>query len=261
MLGAFFSGAVRGGNPASVVNQAADLIEEQMGDPGMPREALALDNETEKNIQEFLSRPSRGPKIARPRLALAALDVAKSHIGNSRENPATRVKQYLALFGLPFQYPDGTYVPFCAAGVGFVSAQAYRHITRQPSNLDDSNTPLIFRDSLTDVKRDWTKAHPSCREMMKASQDAGTWLSPKDARGANIIPKPGWLVFYNWTRGAVPQHVGIVDRHATAHQLPTVEFNTGDRNFSNGGAVLARKRDYDTVIGYIDTYREPGAPR
>ncbi len=177
MLGAFFSGAVRGGNPASVVNQAADLIEEQMGDPGMPREALALDNETEKNIQEFLSRPSRGPKIARPRLALAALDVAKSHIGNSRENPATRVKQYLALFGLPFQYPDGTYVPFCAAGVGFVSAQAYRHITRQPSNLDDSNTPLIFRDSLTDVKRDWTKAHPSCREMMKASQDAGTWLS------------------------------------------------------------------------------------
>jgi hypothetical protein len=155
----------------------------------------------------------------------------------------------------------GKPVPFCASGVGFAACQAYRQLTNQNANLDDPNTPQIFRDSLTDVQRDFAKTHPACVVMVQAARNNGTWQNPTNADGSRVIPKPGWLIFYNWGQNVSPnskaQHVGIVDEGSTIREVRTVEFNTSNSNFSNGGAVLARKRPYRNVIGYIDTYRTP----
>lgn len=241
--------------------QDLELMEEQAGDPRLKRVGLKLDEATKASIEEFFSRQSRGPIVNRPKLALATLDVAKQHIGNSRRDPATRVKQYLALYGLPFRYSNGEYVPFCAAGIGFASCQAYRQLTTgQNANLNDPNIPIIFRDSLTDVKRDMARMHPACKVMMADARANGTLVMPRNPDGTRVIPQKGWLVFYNWDGGTtVPQHVGIVDEGSTASQIHTVEFNTSNRNFSNGGAVLARVRNYNSVIAYINTYKEPNS--
>jgi len=230
--------------------------EEQAGDPDLPLDPLRLDVATNQRIDGFLESIARGPRWNRPELARETLRIAKTHIGNSRTTTAPIIKRYLELYGLPFRYPDGKLVPFCAAGIGFVSVQAYRSHFRLSADINDPDVPLIFRDSLADVKRDLARTHPSTVTMMNAAIASGTWQGPKNPDGTRVMPKPGWLVFYNWSHGSGPQHVGIVDQ-AEANQLHTVEFNTSGTNYSNGGAVLARTRDYGFVIGYIDTYKEP----
>jgi hypothetical protein len=257
VLGALAMSQELGGTTGGISQQDLELIEEQSGDPSMRTEGLALDDTTKKSIEEFLARPSRGPKVNRPQLALKTLDVARTHVGTTRRNSEAQVRQYLALYGLPFRYPNGQLVPFCAAGLGFASCQAYRQLTGQSANLNDPNVAVIFRDSLTDVKRDMARTHPAVREMVASARQNGTWQSPTNPDGTRVIPKPGWLVAYNWSGGTTPQHIGIVDNGSTSREIHTIEFNTADRNNSNGGAVLTRKRGYGPVLGYIDTYKEP----
>ncbi|MEI9994722.1 MAG: CHAP domain-containing protein [Rhizomicrobium sp.] len=76
------------------------------------------------------------------------------------------------------------------------------------------------------------------------------WL---DAKPQATIPKPGWLVIYNFGKGA--DHVGIVES-ATGASLSTIEFNTttGHGSQRDGGKVARRTRRYDkTVKGFINT--------
>jgi hypothetical protein len=238
--------------------QVAPRPELERGDPdlaGVAAETLILTPAQAKLIEDQLNTESRGPKVDRPKVALRTVEEAKSQIGTNRKDHKVRVSMYLRLYGLDFEYSPGKPVPFCASGIGFVSCMAYRSLTNQETNLKLPDIEIRFRDSLPDVRRDLCYTHPSCQEMVDAAVKKHLWVAA--SKEAHTRVKPGWLVFYNWQGGDRAQHVGIVEVPPAAGKIQTIEFNTGDENFSNGGAVLRRKRALNSIIGYIDTHKEP----
>jgi len=62
-------------------------------------------------------------------------------------------------------------------------------------------------------------------------------------------PKIGDIVFFDWQRDGVSDHVGIVTQVLDDFVL-TIEGNTSDSNWSNGGTVARKKRAKHLVAGY-----------
>ena len=253
------------------VQQTSGTIEEiQIGDPpsGKTRaisEVLTLDAETAASIDQSVSGESKAAKVDSKLLALETLKLAKDYAQArvNRVEPPTpsKVKSFLALYGLPFRYPNGSFVPYCASGVGFAAARAHYRMAwpkdhpNDPQHADPGDDFNALRDALPDVTRDYCKTHPSTVVMVNAAKGRkypngqSFWVSTK------IRPKQGWLVFFNWSQGKKPQHVGIVDGiNSSGKILSTVEFNTSKDNPSNGGNVVAKTRNIRYVIGYIRTY-------
>lgn len=256
--------------------QQTGVVEEiQMGDPpqagvtfdpgkGGP-EQLIVDEETAKLIDENVNGESKAAKVDSKTLALATLNLAKQYAGmhvSRAEPPApTPVKSFLKLYGLPFSYGGSSFVPYCAAGVGFTAARAHRRLSwpvdhpTDPVNAD-SEDPIALRDSLPDVTRDFAKTHPSTIFMMNAAKErkypnGQSYWVPRGQR-----PQQGWLVLFNWKGGKMSQHIAIVDSfNAAANKVNTLEFNTSDTNPSNGGKVVAKTRPVRFVVGYIRTYQ------
>lgn len=79
--------------------------------------------------------------------------------------------------------------------------------------------------------------------MLAAGKKAGKAVATKDA-------KPGDVVYFDWGGDGVTDHVGIVESNNGSY-LTTIEGNTSDSNYSNGGAVLRRTRSYSYVSGVI----------
>lgn len=227
-----------------------------IGDTKGAGETLSLDAAAAAEIETQVSAGgAKGPIVDSRELALATLELAKEYarVGTSRREPPspTKVKAFLALYGLGFRYPDGQFIPYCAAGVGFAAAQAHYRLAQRR----DPGTDLrILRGELADLTRDYTKTHPATRVMMSAARARGNWVSHTER------PQPGWLVFYNWSGSkAFPQHVGIVESVGSDGRiLRTVEFNTSDDNPSNGGRVERKTRSVRYVMGYIRTYPSGG---
>jgi hypothetical protein len=242
----------------------------QMGDPPTRdekgiTETLSIDSETSALIEESVSGESKAAKIDSKILAMETLKLAKEYagIGVSRQEPPspTKVKEFLALYGLPFRYPNGQFVPYCASGVGFAAARAHYRLAwpkdhpTDPQNADPGDDHMKLRQALPDVTRDYCKTHPATIVMMNAAK------ARKHANGKPFWvtrrqrPLQGWLVFFNWTGGRNPQHVGIVDAvDSKGTTLSTLEFNTSKDNPSNGGRVVPRQRNVRYVVGYIRTY-------
>ena len=69
-----------------------------------------------------------------------------------------------------------------------------------------------------------------------------------------IVPfedaKPGDLVLFDWDGDSVPDHIGFVER-LEGNQLVTIEGNTSDADYSNGGYVLRRYRHSSTVQAIV----------
>lgn len=66
-------------------------------------------------------------------------------------------------------------------------------------------------------------------------------------------PKAGDLVFYNWSGGSLPEHVGIVEAVLPDGRIQTIEGNTSSGIYgsqSNGGGVWRRIRSTSSVVGY-----------
>lgn len=82
----------------------------------------------------------------------------------------------------------------------------------------------------------------------------------RDKRAA----KPGDLVFFDWNRDGVSDHVGIVTANRGSY-LETIEGNTstGTRGSqSNGGGVYRRARSLSLVIGVVSPqYNGTSSPR
>ena len=73
------------------------------------------------------------------------------------------------------------------------------------------------------------------------------WLADNNQVYRN--PEVGDIVFFDWGRDGVPDHVGIVESvHPT--YIKTIEGNTSTRNQSNGGMVMRRTRYYPSCIGF-----------
>lgn len=79
--------------------------------------------------------------------------------------------------------------------------------------------------------------------MLSAGRTAGKTVPVKSAQ-------PGDLVYFDWGGDGITDHVGIVESNNGSY-LTTIEGNTSDSNYSNGGAVLRRTRSYSTVSGVV----------
>jgi CHAP domain len=67
-------------------------------------------------------------------------------------------------------------------------------------------------------------------------------------------PQRGDLVCFDWN-GGVADHIGFFDRWTTGGNFLTVEGNTGDSNWSNGGAVMSRERSRHQVEAFVKVNR------
>lgn len=255
LIGAF--GLMRTSSLARVITgraepqqTAANLIEEQSGDPETATEVLQVDTAAlAKLLPRFRAR--RGAHKDDRTVALATLEAAKTYVGLNRVNGPDKVATMLKLFDLPMHL-NGKPVPYCASGVSFAACLAYCKIDPKV-NVDPKQPSLdTLRQVQTDIDHYYFKTSPSCAVMMDDAKKRGNWIRVNDP----ATPQPGWLVFYHWKLDGHPNHVGMVD-HAEGNTLHTIEFNTSDPQHaseSNGGAVALKERQLGHVLGYIKTY-------
>lgn len=254
------------------------LFEAQRGDPPQVNaqvadERLYVDElEQSETLKSFRSEPStlplgHGQVVDSKRLALETLRVAKAYAqaGVSRLEPPdpSKVRDFLQLYGLKFVKPDGDYVPFCAAGVGYAAARALYLLT-SGKDLADVGTRRLedeldrLRESIRLLHEAYFFTDPSVEKLVSSAK--GRQFANGDAQWvANgpqaPTPQPGWLVVFRWESGQ--WHVGLVDQLVTTNgyrQLKTVEFNTSTASNANGGTVAQRDRTERYVVGYVRTY-------
>ncbi len=223
--------------------------EEEQSDPDVQPEKLRfVPAEAEKPLQF----KSKGPLKNREELAKRILTVSKSYADAmvSRATTPGQVDQFLSLFGLHIRYENGSYIPFCAAGLSFAACRAYCDLVPTVSYDPDEPIPVL-KSVLTDINRHYFKPSPAVRYIMDDAKTRGTWRSPD-----NGSAQPGWLVIFSWRRDGVPNHIGLVDAVST-NELSTVEFNTTVKTSgsqSNGGAVARRARQMKYALGFVKTY-------
>jgi hypothetical protein len=116
---------------AQTAEQLQFAPETQKGDPDMSPETLLI------TTQQFAALNQEVTKAAIPQPAALTgyvrepdrifseqlLKVAAAEIGVARSTDPGKVTEYLKLFGLDFTYPNKQYVPFCAAGAGWLSVR------------------------------------------------------------------------------------------------------------------------------------------
>jgi hypothetical protein len=63
-------------------------------------------------------------------------------------------------------------------------------------------------------------------------------------------PRVGDLAFFNFSRGSIPQHVGLVVEVNSTSAITCIEGNTSSKNQANGGQVEKKPRPPVFVIAY-----------
>ena len=63
-------------------------------------------------------------------------------------------------------------------------------------------------------------------------------------------PRVGDIAFFNFTKGPIPQHVGLVVEVNQAGVITCVEGNTSSKNQANGGQVEKKPRPTLFVLAY-----------
>lgn len=96
----------------------------------------------------------------------------------------------------------------------------------------------------------------SCVDMYHIAAGKRRWFTRNT--NSSDLPKPGWIVLYDWKKRGTPDHCGLVQQ-ATRDNLVTVEFNTstGQGSQRNGGTVAQRTRTYEYVAGFVVTDAKP----
>lgn len=72
----------------------------------------------------------------------------------------------------------------------------------------------------------------------------------KQLRRFDLHPAVGDVVFYDWKRDGVADHVGIVEKVNSDNTVTAIEGNTSESNNSNGGAVMRRVRSLSLIQGF-----------
>jgi hypothetical protein len=254
---------------SSAEAQDADQLqfapEPQRGDLDMPVETLSI------TTQQFAALNREVTSLAIPQPAALTgyvresdrifseqvLKVAAAEIGVARSTKPDRVTEYLKLFGFGFKYSNGQYVPFCAVGAGWAVCKAYCDLAPLPT---DHYKQLTYKpaDEVQQFKSVFlavsglSPLSANCGVIQKTAQTTQKWW------GADVMPRPGWLILYNWSGGKDPEHVGIVES-ATAASLTTIEFNTtfetGPKKGEPGVVDRKDRQKYSKyVLGYVSTY-------
>lgn len=71
----------------------------------------------------------------------------------------------------------------------------------------------------------------------------------KDKKQFFRTPKIGDIVFFDWGKDGVADHVGIVEEVYPTY-IKAIEGNTSLKNQSDGGAVMRRTRYYPSCLGF-----------
>src|ERR1041384_577485 len=219
----------------------------QRSDEAIDFEPLSFDPDA---VQRAKQKRNRARFERREKVFGAGLiEQASTWVGKGRSNAKDEIAKLLKIFDLPFAI-DGKPVPFCAAGASYVAAQIYaRRYVKEDSKL----TPEVVAEYLGDIDHHHFAPSPSVWDMYFVARGKRRW---KDAEPAKVAPKPGWLVIFDFVKGA--DHVGIVERYepGTVH---TIEFNTVPENAvgseANGGMVARRRRRYTVpmIKGFVQT--------
>ena len=240
----------------SYAAESAKVIETQRGDVGLPTESMLYDPAAISAIIDTSKRATFEERDIDFRQHL--IDEAATFVGDGRDNTPDKISDFLELFRLPLKYDNGRFVPYCAAGVAFAAASAYAKMLKM--NFDEINKVSRFRSILADIEHWYFYPTPSVYSLYHVSEGTGRWISASPS--SKPVPKPGWLVVYDWSRGTNFEHVGIVESVSKdADVLHTIEFNTtegGKGSQANGGKVARRTRVYDdTVRGFVKTDAPP----
>jgi hypothetical protein len=231
---------------------AASLVTEaQKGDPDDEYEQVTFDPEAIRQLSDRSGRATfERYDAALPRAMLAA---ASGFIGASRTRTPERIAPLLALFGLPLRDRTGGNIAFCAAGVSYCALSAYADAVQR--GVAASARLEAFRRLAGDVEHYYFYPTVSCGDLALIAKGKRRW------RASTVVPRPGWIVLFDWTHRGTPDHCGIVQA-ASATSLFTVEFNTsaGAGDQRNGGVVAERDRTphRGLVAGYIATDVAPG---
>ena len=153
------------------------------------------------------------------------LTTAKKELG-VKESPAgsNNVKYNTAYYG---KTVSGSDYPWCCAFVWWVFKQA-------------KSSDLFYGGKKT----------ASCTTLMNFYKSKGQ---------LSKTPKVGSLVFYNWGKGSLARHIGIVSEVKSNSSFTAIEGNTAVGNDSNGGEVMVRNRTVSQTLGFAYPY-EDGTP-
>jgi hypothetical protein len=231
---------------------AEEITEDQRGDPDLPSETLRINKAV---LDDVLSKHTKAAfEPYRREFPKALVSAAKTFIGATRQGTPDRITEILSLYRLPLKDDHG-FVPFCAAGIGFSAALAYRDLL---GRKDESERVQSLQPLLPDIEHWYYYPTVSCNDMRLVEMGKRRWVSPGER--IKTVPRSGWIVLYAWNRPQQADHCGIIV-DANSHAVHTLEFNTSGRvNGSqvNGGAVVLRDRQYDEkIMGFIATDRSP----
>lgn len=140
------------------------------------------------------------------------LDIARAEIGTKENPPNSNRTKYGAFSGY-----DGQ--PWCASFVDWVFSQA-----RKTGLIGAALKPFVY-----------------CPTGVQWFHEYERWFS---------APQVGDLVFFNFSGGALAEHVGLVESWGM-NTLGTIEGNTAIGNDANGGEVMRRTRPRNSsILGY-----------
>lgn len=230
-----------------------DLVtEKQKGDLDLPYEQVTFSPTEIRAIAQDRGKASF--EAWEPKVPTSMIATARSFLGCSRDSTPNQVAEFLSLFGLPLRDGNG-FVAFCAAGLSFCALQAYADAVRP--GYSPATRIKQFKTIAPDLEHYYFYPSVSCVDMYHIAAGKRRWIDHKAE--ASVVPKPGWIVLYDWNRQGTPDHCGIV-QYATKEKMFTVEFNTSSDtgNQRNGGTVAEKSRTYQFVLGFIVTDSRPG---
>ncbi len=218
--------------------------EEQRGDPALPYEAISINGSdisknSGTNKATFLPRQTS--------FGAMMLAEAENWLGKTRRNARGDITNLLELFDCPFEQ-QGKPVPFCAAGVSYVSALIY---ARTDKLVKAPYGPDKLVQYLGDVEHHHFGTSPSVIDIAYLARGKRRWILPADGRHS---VQAGWLAVFDFGGGF--DHVGIVER-IDGNNVHTIEFNTvadGAVGYERDGGAIARKtRNIRLVKGFVNT--------
>ena len=228
------------------------VTEQQKGDPGLSYESVTFDPAAIRQISDSSGRRASFERWE-PGLSSVMLSTARTFLGNSRTTTPGQIAEFLALFNLPMRDVHGD-VAFCAAGLSFCALMAYAAAVKP--GYSRVNRLAQFRTLCADLEHYYFYPTVSCVDMYFIAKGKRRWVDRRQS--TSTVPKPGWVVLYDWSHRGMPDHCGLI-QSATSDHLFTVEFNTSVTSGSqrDGGSVAEKTRTYEFVTGFIVTDAKP----
>jgi hypothetical protein len=141
------------------------------------------------------------------------------------------------------------WMPYCAAGLSFAAAKNLCNLS--DIKYDANNALGVFKSVLPTIRNRYFLPSPSCFRIRDHAIKQNKWLVNSAAN--RKLVKPGYLILFQFDSDTLPDHIGIV-KSIDSDSVQTIEFNTGDVDNINGGAVARKDRPFKVIQGFIKLY-------